>query len=59
MTCNSTRQTIRAGSLIAGIVKTVSELFNKEQDVATITSACWIAAAARPVIKLPDGRLGI
>ena len=59
MTFNSTRQTIRACSLAAGIMETGSKLFDKQTDVTVITSACWIAAAARPVIKLPDGRLGI
>ncbi len=44
---------------MAGTMETVSKIFINEPEVTTITSACWIAAAARPVIKLPDGRLGI
>jgi len=40
-------------------METVAKMFVKEQDATIITSACWIAAAARPLIKLPDGRLGI
>ena len=59
MTLDSTTQPIRACSLMASIMETVSRLFSKEQGVTIITSACWIAAAARLVIKLPDGRLGI